>query len=62
MIELPDGTVLLHEGEPFPARCGECDRLYTPPLGSEVSRCPHCGERSEHHEQEWSFVDPAEDP
>ena len=61
MIELPDRTVLLREGEPVPYRCLRCETLYVPgrPL-AKFSFCPRCRNCNDHRQQTWQVV-PAPD-
>lgn len=61
MLQLPDGTVLLSEGETVPMRCAGCGRFYAPPKESETSACPHCGEWNDHADGGLSLIEPAED-
>lgn len=53
MIQLPDGTILIEQGEPLPAVCA-CGHAYPVPVDSEWSKCPKCG-RDNIHEQLWTW-------
>lgn len=58
MIELPDGAVLLQDGEAIPAYCRQCDRYYPAALHSEQSKCPWCFRETIHAQTTFQFIEP----
>lgn len=48
MRVLPNGDVILKQGEPVPCLC-ECGEVYPVAEHSEWSRCPCCGRENVHH-------------
>lgn len=59
MVELPDGTILVAEGEVMPARC-DCGRLFQPRPeddGERIVLCPSCDALVDLDDTVWAPVE-----